>query len=52
MRLERSNEAAYLWGLKADAALSSCPADTIAEPALRFGQADDIKVISVVATYA
>jgi serine phosphatase RsbU (regulator of sigma subunit) len=41
-----------LFGFERTANLSSFPADTIAEAALRFGQADDITVISVVTTYA
>ena len=38
-----------LFGFERTASLSSCPADTIAEAALRFGQMDDITVISVIA---
>jgi hypothetical protein len=41
-----------LFGFERTATLSSCPANTIAEAALRFGQADDITVISVAATHA
>jgi phosphoserine phosphatase RsbU/P len=41
-----------LFGFERTAALSSYPANTIAEAALRFGQADDITVLSLVATSA
>jgi serine phosphatase RsbU (regulator of sigma subunit) len=40
-----------LFGFERTAILSSSPANTIAEAALRFGQADDITVISVVAMH-
>jgi hypothetical protein len=40
-----------LFGFERTAVLSSSPANTIAEAALRFGQADDITVISVVSTH-
>ena len=49
--LKRPNHG-ELFGFERTATLSSCAANTIAEAALRFGQADDITVISVVATYA
>jgi serine phosphatase RsbU (regulator of sigma subunit) len=38
-----------LFGFERTSNLSCAPAKTIAEAALRFGQADDITVISVVA---
>jgi hypothetical protein len=41
-----------LFGFERTATVSSSPANTIAEAALQFGQADDITVISVVTTYA
>jgi serine phosphatase RsbU (regulator of sigma subunit) len=41
-----------LFGFERTSALSCSPANAIAEAALRFGQADDITVISVVANYA
>ena len=41
-----------LFGFERTATLSVSPAQTIAEAALRFGQVDDITVISVVAKYA
>jgi serine phosphatase RsbU (regulator of sigma subunit) len=37
-----------LFGFERTAALSASPAAAIAEAALRYGQADDITVISVV----
>ncbi len=39
-----------LFGFERTAGLSTSPADVIAEAALRFGQSDDITVISLVAT--
>jgi serine phosphatase RsbU (regulator of sigma subunit) len=40
-----------LFGFERTASLSTSPASAIAEAALRFGQADDITVLSIVANH-